>query len=528
MRKFQLSAIVLSIFLAITTLSCKKDKNDVESLTAEDVHNHEEEIIPFDSTAVAPFFEKYTDFKKFEPQVKELYKKHNYHYIWHDNKGIIEFANVLYNRINQMGDEGLPADIPYQTELNNLFYGEVKNKPDVTAEMLISSMYFYYTKKVYAGLDEEESKETGWYLPRERTSYVAYLDTLMSDPQLIEENKSEFFSQYYNLKKGLKKYREIEKQGGWGTITLEKDVKSIQPGDSATAVLQVRERLFKEGYLENNNGKRFFDDDLFSAIKDYNKRHNRGIENFITPSLVKQLNVPVEERIKTISVNMERCRWITPKINTAKEYIAVNIPSFRLHYFINGKPELISRVVVGKKLHETVVFSGEMSYIAFSPYWNIPKSILENEIKPKIAQDENYLTKHNMEWVGNRVRQKPGGSNSLGLVKFMFPNSNNIYLHDTPSKSLFNKDERAFSHGCVRVEKARELAIAITKRHGDWNEDKVDKAMHSSKENIFNIKNKIPVYIAYFTAWADEEGNVAFFDDVYKRDERLAHLLYKS
>ncbi|KAF2516266.1 L,D-transpeptidase family protein [Flavobacterium salilacus subsp. salilacus] len=528
MKKLKLSVLLLSVFLAVTTLSCKKDKNDVGLLSAEDVHNHDDEVIPLDSTAIDPFFDKYPDFKEFNPQVKELYKKHNYHYIWQDKKGIIEFANVLYNRVNQLDEEGLTIKIPYQAELNNLFYGNVNKGPDFTTEMLISSMYFYYTKKVYAGLNEDASKETGWYLPRERTSYVAYLDTLMSDPLLITENTTEFFKQYYNLKKGLKKYRDIEQNGGWGTINLEKGIKSIKPGDSATAVLQVRERLFKEGYLTNNNNKNIYDSELFTAVSNYNAKHNRESENFITPSLVKELNIPVEERIKTISVNMERCRWITPKINTAKEYIAVNIPSYRLHYFINGKPELISRVVVGKELNKTVVFSGEMSYIAFSPYWNIPESILEKEIKPGIAKNHNYLAEHNMEWVGNRVRQKPGGKNSLGLVKFMFPNSNNIYLHDTPAKSLFNKEERAFSHGCVRVEKAKELALAITQKHGGWDEKKVDKAMHMGRENIFKIENKIPVYIAYFTAWADEEGNVAFFDDVYKRDDRLAHLLYKS
>src|SRR5690606_25742571 len=133
-----------------------------------------------------------------------------------------------------------------------------------------------------------------------------------------------------------------------------------------------------------------------------------------------------------------------------------------------------------------------------------------------------------MEWNGKNVRQKPGGNNSLGLVKFMFPNSNNIYLHDTPAKSLFNKDERAFSHGCVRVEKARDLAVMITKNDGKWTADKVDKAMNEGAESSYVLKKKIPVYIAYFTAWADEDGNTAFFDDVYQRDDRLAHMLYKS
>jgi murein L,D-transpeptidase YcbB/YkuD len=151
---------------------------------------------------------------------------------------------------------------------------------------------------------------------------------------------------------------------------------------------------------------------------------------------------------------------------------------------------------------------------------------LEKEIKPDMAKNPNYLADHNMEWHDGRLRQKPGGQNSLGKVKFMYPNSNNIYLHDTPAKSLFNNDDRAFSHGCVRVEKARDLAILITKEDGNWTEAKVDERMNGSKETTYNLKKKIPVYIAYFTAWADENGNVAFFEDIYNRDNRLAGMLY--
>jgi murein L,D-transpeptidase YcbB/YkuD len=528
MSKLRLSTLIFIAGSMLLLCSCKKDKgeDEGEDLAGIEVHD-EENTIPIDTTGFNAFFKKYPEYKEFSSDIKELYRTHN-HYIWYDKGGIIEFAQVLYNQTNQLDEEGLQRKLPYQNDLSNLFYGDVKKDPDIDNELLISAMYFYYTKKVYEGLDKEASRETGWYLPREKTSYVAYLDTLMRDPQLIVKDKKEFFSQYYNLKKGLKKYREIEKNGGWGTITLNKGVKAIKPGDSAAAVAQVRERLYKEGYLKNNSGKKIFDNDLVDAVNAYDKRHNREIDSLITPSLVKELNVPVSDRIKTITVNMERCRWITPKLNTAKEYIAVNIPSYRLHYFQDGEPVLVSKVVVGKELNKTVVFSGQMSYIAFSPYWNVPNSILENEIKPGIERDPDYLEKHNMEWVGNRVRQKPGGSNSLGLVKFMFPNSNNIYLHDTPAKSLFNKEERAFSHGCVRVEKAKELAVLITKKHGNWTEGKVDKAMHAQKENTFGIKDKIPVYIAYFTAWADEDGNIAFFDDIYKRDNRLAQLLYKS
>lgn len=522
MRKINLAMLALAGMLAFT--ACKKDKGDISNA---EVHT-EENTIPLDSTKIDAFFAQHKDFKEFQPEVKELYKKHDYHYIWHDKHGLIEFAEVLYDRANALSAEGLPAKLPYAGQLAEIFHGKGSSKPELKDELLVSSMYFYWVHKVYKGLDIKDSKETGWYLPRERVSYVSYLDTLMRDPEKIKGDTSEMFAQYYNLRKALQKYRAIEKKGGWGTINLGEGVKAIEPGDSSPAVAQVRKRLFMEGYLSSDSGKAIFDNDLASGLASYAKRHNLEPEKNITPALVKDLNTPVSERIKTLSVNMERCRWVAPEMNTAREFIAVNIPSFWLQYIRDGKEVLSSRVVVGKELNKTVVFSGKMSYLVFSPYWNVPPSILENEIKPGIEKDPNYLEKHNMEWEGDRVRQRPGGNNSLGLVKFMFPNSNNIYLHDTPAKSLFSREERAFSHGCVRVQKARDLAIAITKKDGGWDAAKVDAAMNKGTENSYALKQKIPVYIAYFTAWADENGNVAFFDDIYSRDQRLAQMLYKS
>ncbi|OYQ35664.1 L,D-transpeptidase [Flavobacterium cyanobacteriorum] len=513
-----LQMLVLAILFTI--LACKRDRDNTGKAHVE------EKAIMIDSTSINAFFAKYPEFNEFSPEVKELYKKHNYHYIWHDRKGLIEFAEVLFNRVTQIDKEGLPLKIPYSEKLNALFFNNASSRPDLDAELLVSAMYFYWAHKVYKGLDDKESRETGWYLPREKVSYVAYLDTLMKDPGKIDNDKGEMFAQYYNLKKALHRYREIEKNGGWGTITLPEGIKVIKPGDSLTAVSQVRKRLHMEGYLDRDSGSSIFDKELTEGLTQYAMRHRQTPEKTITPALLKDLNTPVGDRIKTISVNMERCRWVSPEINTAKEFIAVNIPSYWLVYSRDGSQVLTSRVVVGKDVNKTIVFSGQLSYLVFSPYWNVPNSILEEEIKPKLEKNPNYLEEHNMEWYGKRVRQKPGSNNSLGLVKFMFPNSNNIYLHDTPAKSLFKKDERAYSHGCVRVEKARELAIAITKNDGGWNAKKVDHAMNSGKENSYILKKKIPVYIAYFTAWADDKGSVAFFEDVYERDNRLAAMLY--
>ena len=227
-------------------------------------------------------------------------------------------------------------------------------------------------------------------------------------------------------------------------------------------------------------------------------------------------------------VNMERCRWIPSGITKSKEYIVVNIPSYHLTYFKNGEPVLRSNVVVGKVMHQTIIFSGMMKFVVFSPYWNVPKSIVENEIKPELAKNKNYLEEHNMERVKGQIRQKPGPQNSLGLVKFLFPNSNNIYLHDSPAKSLFDRSHRAFSHGCIRVQKPQELANKIMEDDKEWTPEKIDSTMHGGKEVWYTLKERIPVYIGYFTAWVDDQNQIHFYDDVYKRDKRLAELIFND
>ncbi|WP_300570448.1 L,D-transpeptidase family protein [Flavobacterium sp.] len=513
--------LLIGFTCALVAISCK-DKDGKP--TGDNIDN----AFRFDSAKMDAFFSKYPDFKVYESEMKELYKKRDYHYVWFDKGGIVEFAESIFNQVNQIRSEGVAAQLPYKDQIDNLFYEDKHKKPDANDELLISAMYFFYAKNVYQGLDTKDSKETGWYLPREKVSYVAYLDTLMKDPKLLKKEGIEKIPLYYGLKKALYQYREIKGKGGWGKIEMDSAVKAFKPGDSSNTIAQVRKRLFISGDLKKNSESKVFDKELSREILAYKKRNNHNPDNLITPALVKDLNIPVEERIKTIIVNMERCRWLSPDLIKKGEYIAVNIPSFRAIYIKNGKLRLESNVVVGKELNETIVFSGKMSYLVFSPFWNVPPSIIKKEVKPGIEKDKDYLEKHDMEWNNGAVRQKPGPKNSLGLVKFMFPNSNNIYLHDTPSKGLFNKESRALSHGCVRVQKAKELAYAILEDDKNWNPKKIDEAMNGGKEMTYSLKKKIPVYIAYFTALVDDNGNVRFFEDVYNRDSRLADLLYKS
>jgi murein L,D-transpeptidase YcbB/YkuD len=189
-------------------------------------------------------------------------------------------------------------------------------------------------------------------------------------------------------------------------------------------------------------------------------------------------------------------------------------------------------VVVGKEGHNTVIFTGNLKYIVFSPYWNVPTSIVRNEVLPGMKRNKNYIASHNMEITGYSgnlpiVRQKPGPKNSLGRVKFLFPNSYNIYLHDTPSKSLFSENSRAFSHGCIRLGEPAKLAQFLLRKDSSWTDEKIQKAINSGKEQYVTLKNPVPVYIGYFTAFVDRKGRLNFRDDIYGHDERMGKMMFK-
>lgn len=505
---------LLPIFLVLVFSACKKQETKMADVK-----------YAIDSTRFDAFFKKYPEFADYQKGVRDLYRQQQYEYIWYAKDGRGVLAEVLFDRARQIAVEGVDKPLPYREAIGEIIESE-SDKPDQEHDLLFSSMYLFYAKHVYQGVDPRTSRQLGWYLPRARVAYADYLQKLMDDPSLVKEDDSQNIRMYYDLRKALRHYREIEAAGGWKAIDWPNGAKQLKLGHNGPEIVQLRKRLVFSGDLASDSGSSAFDQSLEEAVKSYQSRHGLDDDGIVTPEMVKNLNIPVSERIKTIVVNMERCRWLSPEMTDGQEFISVNIPSYRMIYVRDGKPVLKSNVVVGKVLHKTVVFSGKMSYLVFSPYWNIPKSIIRNEIEPAMASDENYLEKHNMEWNDGKIRQKPGKDNALGLVKFMFPNSNNIYLHDSPAKSLFNKEERAFSHGCVRVQKARELALEILKGDSNWNERKVDAAMNAGKESQYTLKRKIPVYIAYFTALADASAKVAFFDDVYSRDGRLAKILY--
>jgi len=478
--------------------------------------------IKFDSSQVKIFLDSFSIFKIFENDIYSFYRRRNFAYAWFDEKGMIEPANNVYNRIQNISEQGVPDRLPYKEAFTNLIESiGTENKAYATLELMLTSQYLVYANTVWKGLNEKQMQGVEWLLPRKKISNRQLLDSLSGTTFLENEP---VYKQYPLLKAYLKKYNDLKQNNILPKIKSDK--KKLQPGDSSNTIGSVREWLFIMGDIAENNQSNLFDIPLSDGIKTFQIRTGIAENGQITPAVIAEMNYPLEKRIETIIVNMERCRWVPATVQ--KNYLFVNIPAYKLYVVENDSLAFNMNVVVGKSQHKTAVFNGDVKYVVFSPYWNIPASIMKNETLPAIRRNSRYLAQHNMEWNGNQIRQKPGPNNSLGLVKFLFPNSHSIYLHDTPAKSLFNETNRAFSHGCIRLAEPKKLASYLLRNDSTWNDATITAAMESGIEKTVILKKTTPVFIAYFTSWVDKYGKINFRNDVYSRDSRLAELIMKN
>jgi murein L,D-transpeptidase YcbB/YkuD len=477
--------------------------------------------LTFDSGLLTSFLKTYNQFKPFEKDIQSFYSNRKYAYAWFDENGLIEPANNLYNRISNVTEEGLPDKIPYKENLTGLMEANsIESRPLDSLEIMLTCQYLAYAKYVWQGLNDKDAKAIEWLLPRKKLSYTQLLDSL-SNKTLVSEP---VFRQYHLLKDYLKKYRDIQSNSPLPVIKTDK--KKLELGDSGTVIVNIRKWLYTMGDIAANNNSNTFDNELLEGVKQFQLRNGLKNDGIVGPGLIAEMNIPIERRIESIMINMERSRWVPEKLK--KDYLLINIPEYKLHVIEDEKPIFSMNVVVGKSQNKTVIFNGDLKYVVFSPYWNIPASILKKETLPAIRRNPNYLASHNMEWNGGNVRQKPGPNNSLGLVKFLFPNTHAIYLHDTPSKSLFNESNRAFSHGCIRLAEPKKLATYLLRKDPNWNETSITAAMNSGKEKTVSLSKTIPVFIAYFTTWVNREGKINFRKDVYNRDSRMAKMILEK
>lgn len=483
----------------------------------------------FDSLQIAQFFEKFTNLKSHEKEVRNFYRGRDYAYAWFEKGLLIEQAGNLTNRILNLEDEGVYKKLFYKNALDSLVHGTVgttqTSKPDITLEILLTAEYFVYSKLAWDGMSKVVSKSNKWHLPRKAVNYKIYLDSLLQTPAKTVAIKEPVYRQYELLRTFLRKYRELDSRGNWDSLVSRKLPKL---GDTSNFISRLKSSLFLLGDFKGDTSRPVYDLELSTSLTTFQQRHGLNPSGKIDPETIAAINVPLKTRIRQIIVNMERSRWLP--IQVTGDYVAVNIPEFKLHVYHDNDLLWSCNAVVGETVHPTSLFYGEIKYVVFRPYWNIPPGILRKEILPAMRKSSSYLARHHMEITGYRnglpvIRQRPGPSNALGLVKFLFPNSYNIYLHDTPSKSLFNETSRAFSHGCIRIEEPAKLAEFLLKDMEGWDADKIAKSMNTGSERFVTLSNTVPVFITYFTAFIDRDNRMNFRKDIYRLDERLAAMI---
>lgn len=338
---------------------------------------------------------------------------------------------------------------------------------------------------------------------------------------------------YARLRRALAEYRALEANGGWPIIgegpALELDVEDPR-------VPTLRERLAIEGDLtaDSVGPVQRYDATLESAVIAFQKRHGIEADGIVGPQTLEELNVSVEHRVDQLRASLERARWVFRDL--VEDLIVVDIAGFRLHFIRGGAEIWRTPVQVGLPYHSTPIFKSQMTYVVFNPTWTVPPGILRREVLPKVRNDPNYLAKENMSVVaasGQRVdpatvdwnapfpfslRQEPGPNNALGRVKFMFPNRYMVYLHDTPSKALFGKASRAFSHGCIRVQDPIRLAALLLEDAAEWDEAAIQRTMDSGRTTTVLLPEPLTVMLLYWTAEVVEDGTVLFKRDIYNRD----------
>lgn len=450
--------------------------------------------------------------------VKRLYKGYANAPLWMDEDGLLEpRADALIDAMVQATTDGINIDQYPMAELIAVLDTIERSKgfkadqprPGVAtwarADLLLTTAFVSLAEDLMTGQVDPKSVNQSWHIdPQEEKIDSAVTLALRGRDMAAEFAKMRPSGEDYTaLRTKLSEYRAMASKGGWPTVT-----RPSGKGDTAHYPA-LRARLQAEGIDAT---------DIEVGLATFQQRHQIVVDSALGSETLDALNVPVATRLTQIAANLERLRWLPRMLGD--KYVFVNVPAFRLEGYEAGRKTIEMKVIVGEEFdgRSTPVFSDKMEYVVFRPYWNVPPSIAANELFPQFAAGgmpadyETYTENGEL-----RIRQKPGDRNALGLVKFLFPNNFNIYLHDTPYDKLFDKDIRAFSHGCIRLEKPAELAEWVL----GWDRARVDRMMHGANNQTITLKNKIPVYIVYMTAYV-RDGQLWFGNDLYSRDAELA------
>jgi murein L,D-transpeptidase YcbB/YkuD len=411
-------------------------------------------------------------------------------------------------------------------------------------DVWLTYLYMKYASDLADGLSDLAHADPRWHIKPEKFDPVGHLEEALRtesvDASLLKLTPEN--PEYVALRKVLADYKAAAAKGEWPSVPSTLRVK---PGQKSPHMAILANRLAATGdYTGPHPGQgqsAVYSPALQEAVERFQRRHGLADDGVIGAGLVAELNVPIAKRIRQLELNLERWRWLPRSLG--ERYILVNVPEYHLEVREGAQVPLSMRVVVGKRDTPTPIFDDEMTHVVFSPYWNVPPDIAQGETLPEMLKDPGFLTRMNMEIVDSsgktvdasaldvetlanyRFRQRPGAENALGLVKFVFPNQHNVYLHDTPTDSLFARPSRSFSHGCVRLEQPLALAQYVLRDQSEWTKERIEQAMQSGDERTVKLRRSLPVYLVYWTARVTGDGVVQFRNDVYGIDAQQTALL---
>ena len=494
--------------------------------------------------------------------LRRLYTQLLFMPVWMHEKSLSPAAKELFKYIK--ADETLDRNgklyqdtLLLERKAQEVYAGNGTLAQKISLEFKISQLYEGYTNYAYFGSINwgafnarisnlmVNDVSTEWVLHRPQADPIGMVENAALGGSLTKQLKRTVPSayRYKALQKALKRYMQIKAEGGWPLIVLHGKLK---PGKSDEGVLALRERLRVTGdYVpcENSVEDIVYDACLQKAVKHFQVRNGLVPDGVVGSGTLAVLNKTVDERITTIRLNLDRIKWLNDR--HSRKHIIINIPDFKLYFEEDGKLIQTMRVITGKPNHPTPIFSDTVEYIVLNPYWNVPKSIIQKEFVPKLIRNPNAMKRKGIEirqgWGKNakvvnpatinwrnyrdgtpmpfHFAQLPGKRNALGKVKFLFPNKFSVYMHDTPAKSLFKRSKRAFSHGCIRLQKPRELLRTFSTFNSNIDFDKAQKILKGKSKTSITLKEKVPVDVIYLTAWVDYDGNLQFRNDVYHYDK---------
>ena len=468
--------------------------------------------------------------------LRRFYPERNFAPVWITEDGPLPHAEAFMDwLVTGPARQGLRSEHYHLDAVESLEIDRIGALVDL--ELALSDAFLIVGSHFLAGRLNPETLDSEWLANRRHRDLAPLLDEAGSGAGALLESLLPTASEYRALVNRLAELRRIRDNGGWSAID---DGPTLRSGDSGARVGQLVDRLRASGDLAAPAGD-VFDATVEAAVVAFQGRHGLAADGIVGRATLAALSRTVQERINQIIVNLERWRWLPETLGD--RYVIVNIAGFSLDVIEDGERRLNMRVVVGRPFRRTPVFSDTIRYLVLNPSWEVPTRIATQDKLPLIRQDPAYLANQGYEllqgwgaderrvdpmsidWAAMtarsfnyRLRQSPGPLNALGQVKFMFPNSFSVYLHDTPSRELFGEDARAFSSGCIRLEQPLELAALLLGDDPQWTRGAIDGAVADGRERTVSLRRPIPVHLLYWTVWVDDNGVLQFRDDIYGRD----------